>query len=179
MELKRFLLDIAALALGGSIVAVFAYYMVRNDLVDFLRTLKGGSNNDISKSEITNLSIQAHERMVIFIDRINPENLLLRLHSAGIDVRTLQMLAAQEINAEFQHNITQQLYLSPTTWNVIAKIKEDTIAMINAAVDGLPKEATGVDLSKRVLLYMSNQTESPYNLAIDLVKQDLKNTFKL
>jgi aspartyl/asparaginyl-tRNA synthetase len=115
--------------------------------------------------------------MIIFVDRINPSNLLLRLHQSGIETAALQIIAVNEIKTEFQHNITQQLYLEPTTWKVLQQLKDDTITMINNAVKNLPTDASGLELSKRVLNHMSEIEENPYELTIGLIKQDIHRLF--
>ncbi|HTM99703.1 MAG TPA: hypothetical protein VL088_13200, partial [Pedobacter sp.] len=114
---------------------------------------------------------------IIFIDRINPANLLIRLHQQGIGVKELQNLVVNDIKAEFQHNIAQQLYINSTSWQVIRKLKDDTIAMINNAVLGLPESANGIDLSKKVLQHMADIAENPYDLTIDHLKKDIQELF--
>lgn len=176
MDLSKFLLNSATLALGGTVIVVVAYYMVRNDILTFLSARKKMPIGD-HRNDLLHLRLQAHERMIIFVDRINPANLLLRLHQPGIEVGTLQAMAINEIKTEFQHNITQQLYLDPQTWSVMLKLKDDTIAMINNAVKNLPAEASGTDLSKKVLTHLSDMNDNPYELTIGLIKQDIHRMF--
>lgn len=176
MDLTKFLLNTATLALGGTIIVIIAYYVIRNDIMSYLNARKGIAVAD-DKSDLLALRLQAHERMIIFLDRINPSNLLLRLHQQGIEVGALQLMAVNEIKNEFQHNITQQLYLDAATWKVIRKLKDDTIAMINNAVKNLPADASGIELSKKVLNHMSDIEENPYELTIGLVKQDIHKLF--
>lgn len=176
MDLTKFLLNSATLALGGSVIVVVAYYLVRNDITSFLNSRKEPVQPD-SKADLLSLRLQAHERMIIFVDRINPSNLLLRLHQSGIETAALQIIAVNEIKTEFQHNITQQLYLEASTWRVVQKLKDDTIAMINNAVKNLPADSSGVELSKKVLNHMSEIEENPYELTIGLIKQDIHKSF--
>ncbi|PIG95609.1 hypothetical protein CS542_10575 [Pedobacter sp. IW39] len=57
--------------------------------------------------------------------------------------KELQAVILTEIRTEYQHNVTQQLYVSSANWNVLRKLKEDTISMFNNAVAGLPADASG------------------------------------
>lgn len=176
MDLSKFLVNSASLAAGGIVIVVVAYYMVRNDMMNYLSS----KNNVVvpeDSSGLLQLRLQAHERMIIFVDRINPSNLLLRLHQQGIEAAALQVMAVNEIKTEFQHNITQQLYLDATTWNVIRQLKEDTIAMINNAVRNLAADTSGIELSKIVLNHMSEVGQNPYELTIGLIKQDIHKMF--
>ena len=176
MDLSKLLLNSASLALGGIMIVIVAYYMIRNDIMSFLSERKKIAIPE-NKATLLQLRLQAHERMIVFVDRINPSNLLLRLHQQGIEVGVLQVIAANEIKTEFQHNIAQQLYVGATTWKVISKLKDDTIAMINGAVKNLATDAPGIELSKKVLHRMSEMEENPYELTIGLIKQDIHKLF--
>jgi hypothetical protein len=176
MDLSKLLLNSASLALGGTIMVLIAYYVMRNDILTYLAARRKSASPD-NQNSLLQLRLQAHERMLIFVDRINPSNLLLRLHQQGIEVGALQVIAINEIKQEFQHNITQQLYLETATWKVIRKLKDDTIAMVNNAVKNLPAEASGVELSKKVLNYMSEIEENPYELTMELIKKDIQRLF--
>ncbi len=176
MDLSKFLLNSATLALGGTVIVIVAYYMIRGDIRRYLKSRKDTAVPE-DKSNLLALRLQAHERMIIFVDRINPSNLLLRLHQQGIEVGALQLMAVNEIKTEFQHNITQQLYLEAATWKVIRNLKDDTIAMVNNAVKNLATDASGMELSKKVLNHMSSIEENPYELTIALIKQDIHKMF--
>ncbi len=176
MDVNKLLLNTLSLALGGSGVVLVAYYLMKNDLNEYLSSRKAVQPQTDDRS-LLQLRLQAHERMIVFVDRINPSNLLLRLYQKGIEVSALQAMSINEIKTEFQHNITQQLYLEGATWNVIRKLKDDTIAMINNAVKNLPAEASGMELSKTVLHHMSEIEENPYELTIGLIKQDVRKIF--
>lgn len=176
MNIISFLTSAASFALGGIVSVVVAYLLIKNDVQNYFRfkslTIKKESHTDVFP-----IRLQAHERLIIFIDRINPPNLLLRLHQPGISLAALQTLVLNEIKSEYQHNITQQLYIDTLSWNVVRKLKDDTVAMINNAVKGLPENASGVDLSKKVLHHMSTLAENPYDLAIDHLKKNIQVLF--
>lgn len=176
MDIIKLLLNAGTLALGGSIVVLVAYFLIKDAMKHYLKTITVAST-PIDHTNLLQLRLQAHERMIVFVERINPSNLLLRLYQKDIEVRTLQAISINEIKSEFQHNITQQLYLDAASWNVIRKLKDDTIAMINNAVQHLPADASGIDLSKMVLHHMSEIAENPYELTIGLIKQDVHKMF--
>lgn len=176
MDFIKLFTNAGALALGGSIVVVVAYYLVKADLRSYLTNRKI-AQAPASEANLLQLRLQAHERMIVFVERINPANLLLRLYQKELELGTLQAVSISEIKTEFQHNITQQLYLEAPTWNVIRKLKDDTIAMINNAVKNLPENASAMELSKMVLHHMSEISENPYELTIGLIKQDVHKMY--
>lgn len=176
MNTKQIIIDLLILAIGIFAALVAFYYVVKSDIQRFFN-LKTIELNKESRSQLLPLRLQAHERLIIFIDRINPANLLVRVHQQGIEIATLQAGILNEIKSEYQHNIAQQLYVSSTTWNVVRKLKDDTIAMINNAVQGLPKDTNGVELSRSVLQHMATISENPYDLTIEIIKKDIQELF--
>ena len=176
MNITYFLTTTLMIAAGGIIVVLVAYSLVRNDIQDYFRWKSVEANKDKS-AVLLPLRLQAHERLIIFVERINPPSLLLRLHQQGVGIKELQNLVLNEIRSEYQHNITQQLYVSEINWNVIRKLKDDTIAMVNNVVQGLPDDANGIELSKKILQHMSTIEENPYELTLGLIKKDIHKLF--
>lgn len=176
MIIPSVLIEIVTLFLGIFLALLAIYGLVRKDIVRFL-SLKNIELHQQTASHLLPLRLQAHERLILFIDRINPANMLLRLHQSGIGIAELQAAVLTEVRSEYQHNITQQLYVSAGTWQVVKKLKDDTIGMINNGVLGLGKEATGLELAKAILEHMAGIEENPYDLTIELIKQDIHKLF--
>ncbi len=176
MSITYFLTQVAIFAAGGIITVAAAYFLVKNDIQHYFR-FKALEANKTQGETLLPLRLQAHERLIIFVERINPPNLFLRLHQQGIGIKELQNLILNEVRAEYQHNISQQLYVSAASWQVVRKLKDDTIAMVNNVVQGLPETATGAELGKRILQHMSGIEENPYELSIEFLKKDIHQLF--
>lgn len=176
MNIESLLTETAALSIAGVVTVSVGYYLVKGDIQTWFR-LKSTGQPQNEKAQLLPLRLQAHERLIVFIERINPSNLFLRLHHQGIAVKDLQSLALNEIRAEYQHNVTQQLYVTESTWNVIRKLKDDTLAMVSNAAKDLPEHSTGIDLSRKVLQHMAGIADNPYELTLDLIKKDIHQLF--
>jgi len=176
MDLQKFLTEAGVLVVGGVTTVAAGYYLIKDDIKTYFR-LKFSEQQKDKESPLLSLRLQAHERLIVFIDRINPLNLFIRVHQQGISLAELQATVLIEIRSEYQHNITQQLYISAATWNVVKKLKDDTIAMINNGVKSLPADASGVDLSRKVLQHMASIETNPYDLTLDLIKKDIHQLF--
>lgn len=181
MNIQNFLTEVAILATGGVITVAAGYYLFINDLRKYLATKSVETKPSDPKKEehlqILPLRLQAHERLVVFVDRINPANLLIRVHQQGISVVDLQSVLLNEVRSEYQHNVAQQLYISAATWDVVRKLKDDTLTMVSNAARGLPAEAEGVDLSRKILQHMAGIADNPYDLTLDLIKKDIHLLF--
>lgn len=176
MFIPSVLIDFIIIFLGIFLALFAIYAILKKDIQGLISTKQYESNKEI-RSHLLPLRLQAHERLIIFIDRIDPSNMMLRLHHQGIGILELQAAVLNEVRSEYQHNITQQLYVDPATWQVIKKLKDDTIAMVNNGVQGLGTEATGKDLSKTILEHMAGIEDNPYDLTIGLIKIEIQRLF--
>lgn len=181
MNIQLFLIQVAAAVAGSTLTLLLGYVLIKDKWPAAPKPAaeKEALPNDRKEErlQLLTLRLQAHERLILFIERINPSNLFVRLHQQGISVAELQSLILNEVKAEYQHNVTQQLYVSATIWDVVRKLKEDTLAMVNNGVRALPAEAEGIDLSKKVLQHMAGLQENPYELTLNLIKKDIHQLF--
>ena len=171
-----FLLDVLKLVLAGTIVFYIAWLIVKPQLILNNQSKIIGLKKASLKTTLP-LRLQAYERLALFIERINPSNMLVRVHVAGTTVREIQQFLVAEIRTEHQHNITQQLYVSAQAWTVINRIKEDTISMINNTASGMSPEASSVELSKVILTHLAGLETNPYDAGLMLLKHDMQQFF--
>lgn len=175
MSIESILTAVVPITVAGVLTVSVGYYLIKSDIDKYFKWRFAGKKDE--RTQLFALRLQAHERLTVFVERINPSNLLLRVYLPGISVPELQASILNEIRSEYQHNVTQQLYVSERIWNVIRKLKDDTLAMVNNGVQGLPEQATGMDLSKKVLQQMAEIADNPYDLTLDLIKKDIHQLF--
>ena len=94
------------------------------------------------------LRLQAYERMCLFLERITPNNLLLRLAPSAMSALELQTIILHEIREEYNHNVAQQLYVSSHAWEQIVNAMNETVAIVNQAAAEVSPEAPAADLAK-------------------------------
>ncbi|RVT98270.1 hypothetical protein EOD41_18035 [Mucilaginibacter limnophilus] len=174
MVLPPIIVSILTYTLSGAGVVWVAYYLFKPYLDTYKASAEGNYKVDL-QSQALPLKLQAYERLVLFIERINPVNMLVRLNAPTFSAAELQHLIMAEIRNEYQHNVTQQLYVSARAWDVAKKIKDDTLSVINGAAQALPVNATGTELAKTILTALSTMDTDPYGIGITLIKKDLEN----
>ncbi|MDP4282248.1 MAG: hypothetical protein Q8867_08880 [Bacteroidota bacterium] len=126
---------------------------------------------------IITLRLQAYERIVLFLERITPNNLVLRIQSPEMSSLQLQAALIQSIREEYEYNLSQQLYISSKAWELVRNAKEEVIRLINKAGGKLPETAPGAELIPVILeLYLENERFA-VNLALDKVKEELRKLF--
>ena len=97
------------------------------------------------------LQLQAYERLMLLVDRIALPNVISRTNQAGLNAREMQVLLTQQIRQEFEYNVTQQIYVSPESWEAVRNLKDQNLLIINQISSFLPAEATGQDLNRSIL----------------------------
>lgn len=158
------------------VFAAFALMVIR----DWWLQRKGKSDARLpepaptgSRTAITlPLQLQAYERLALFLERIKPASLIPRLAAHGASVSSLRALLIRHVHTEFEHNLSQQVYVSSEAWEAVGQAKEQLISLINAMAEGLDPEADGTLLSRRLLELSAQETAFPVHLALQVVRDE-------
>lgn len=70
------------------------------------------------------LRLQAAERFALYLERINPGRLVMRLHRSGMTAAMLQNEILRTIREEFDHNLSRQVYVSEGAWELIKNARQ-------------------------------------------------------
>jgi hypothetical protein len=121
------------------------------------------------------MQLQAYERLTLLVDRIALPNLIPRVNISGVSAREMQSLLTRNIKDEFEHNITQQIYVSADAWNAVKNLKEQNLLVINQFASALPPNATGLDLNKHLLEYlMTDKKGTMHELVSEVLSYEAK-----
>ncbi|MEZ5009245.1 MAG: hypothetical protein R2728_14240 [Chitinophagales bacterium] len=119
------------------------------------------------------IKLQAYERLIIFLERINPNSSIQRVRQPGMTANDLQLALVSNIRAEFEHNTAQQLYISIEAWQLVKTVKEEMIKLYNLIGSNMPKDAMALDYSRAILEYLLNTDKDlPTDTAIKFLKDD-------
>jgi uncharacterized protein YjaZ len=169
-------LELLKYILPSLIVFLTAYFLVRSLLLNDRRKEK---LNIILNNQkvITPVRLQAYERMAIFLERISLENLLPRVHNKGMTNQQLQSKLVGMIKEEYDHNLSQQIYISSEIWQYIRKAKENTINLVNTQAGKIDPNAPSISLSKALLEHLMEINETPAQVALENLKKEVRNIF--
>lgn len=121
------------------------------------------------------LKLQAYERLILLTERISLPNLISRLSKPGISAYEMKLILTENIKQEFDYNSTQQLYVSPVSWDSVRNLKEQNIMVINQVSATLPPDASAADLNKKILeLIMSQPSGSLHELVLRALNFEAK-----
>lgn len=158
-----------AVVILGGIAGLYTYFYFKD------KKSLGGSKPPADTQALTALRLQAYERLVLLADRIALPNLVSRINVPDATAREMQSLFIQTIKQEYDHNITQQIYVSPEAWEAVHNLKEQNMLIINQVSAFLPEDASGSDLSKSLMeLLLENPKASLHTIVSEALNYEAK-----
>jgi hypothetical protein len=170
------LVEFGKILIPASIVLYAAFLLVRTFIQKEI---------DLKKLEVRSRSIEtvlpnrlhAYERMVLFLERMSPQNLLVRLNTGTMPARDFHQMLLAEVRNEYNHNVSQQVYIGEEVWELIKSAKEDLIVTINDSASEMAAESTSLDLAKKIFEKTILKSVDPLGHALSELKQEIQRTF--
>jgi hypothetical protein len=168
------LLDIAKYTIPALVVMLCAYLLINKFL-----------NSEISRKQIALLGetqnvtiplrLQAYERLTIFVERVHPRLIVPRVYVQGMTVAELRGALVFTINMEFEHNLSQQIYVTRQVWESVRQMKEQEIAMIHQIASTLPESNPGKELHGKIVDYiLTTEGTMPSEIALQIISDEAK-----
>jgi hypothetical protein len=164
--------DLLKLLLPASLVLYAMYLVVKSFLnKDFEKKLV---ELKFKNSEIVlPIRLQAYERMTLFLERISPHNLIVRVNEGGITAGYLQQKLLHEIREEYNHNMSQQIYMTQETWTAIKQSMENIVTLINTSAQHVSADARSIELAKLILEQLIQSNNDPVAPAMKMLKNEI------
>ncbi len=125
------------------------------------------------------MQLQAYERLVILAERLSLANLISRNYHANISAKEMQFILIENIKQEYEHNISQQIFVSAIAWDTINKLKEQNMLIINQVAASLSADASANDLNKAILDFTMLQTKEPlHKIVLEAISFEAKKMMK-
>jgi hypothetical protein len=176
MDATKGILDFLVYLAPSLLVFVTAYVLIQKFL-DREHKLKLLDMKMASQRELLPLRLQAYERLTLYLERISPNVLLLNNYESGTSVAAFQQHLLHIVRSEFEHNFSQQIYVSPAIWTVVRNAKEDIVRLINSSADALEPDAPAHLLSQQIFEAMLKSENFPTQRAITYLKNEVSQLF--
>lgn len=180
MEYTDIIFQIALIILPAGAVLLTAVFFLRKE-----------SEKD-SEKEAKNLGLQlkkerqefflpnrveAYQRAVLLMERIHPNSLVMRLNNPGMPAAGMQVKLLEAIREEYEHNIAQQLFISPEAWDLVKKSTEETKKIINLAGKQMTPTSNGMDIASKIFEISAEVGTLPTEIAVEILKKELQQLF--
>lgn len=126
---------------------------------------------------IVPIRLRAYERLILFLERISPDNLIMRVNNANFMAKDLEKALTDAIRAEFDHNLSQQLYVSAQAWDAVKSARVNLLNIISTAMDEISPNSPGIILSRKILMKLVEHEVNPVTPAIDFLKNEVNQIF--
>lgn len=169
-------LEILKYILPAAIVFIGVYFIMNSFFENEQRKSSLRLRND-DRKQVLPIRLQAYERIILYLERINLSNMVMRLHKSNMSAKEMQIQMLSTIRSEYEHNMAQQLYISSKAWKMVVTAKEENIKVINSCAEQLDKDASGMDLSRFILEVVGKSEKTPTEVAIEAIKREISYLF--
>lgn len=167
---------IATVAVTGYIFYLVIKRYFDNEQKKTLLEIKLNDQKETLKI-VNPIRLQAYERMALFLERISPNSLIVRCYQPGMDLKLLQGVMTKNIRDEWEHNLSQQVYISTEAWSRIREAKEEMINLINSSAATMDTNADPVSLAG-VIFSSIAKTKAPTDGALEFLKKEIQQHFE-
>jgi hypothetical protein len=176
MAIMYILRDLVLILMPALLVGATAYLVLKNLLK--AEALKRQHSLDTEKFKlIAPLRLQAYERMILLLERIAPSQLIMRNINTGQSAIDLQNVLISNIRQEFEHNLSQQVYISSNAWELIKNAREAVVSDINSAAEKLNEKASATDLAQAIFENDITGDASTLYKALEFLKKEVRTNF--
>lgn len=128
-------------------------------------------------TELLRLRMQAYERLILLLERLNPESLVLREQRHTLTSMQFQSHLLKMIRQEFDHNLAMQLYVTPNTWDKVKAAREGLIRLINTTANNIKPEAPALELGRFLIENMGRDLNLYFYDAIATIKKEMNEFY--
>jgi hypothetical protein len=168
------ILLVAIISTSG--VLLMAYFFLRKTGEKEIRQLQIELKKDRQKHFLP-MRVEAYQRAVLFLERIHPSSIVMRLHNPALPAKMLQAELLKSIREEYDHNVSQQLFISPQAWEMVRNSKEEIIKLMNVAGNQMDLSSTGTDFAAKIFEIVAEVGQLPSEITVGYLKKELQELF--
>ena len=177
MDIVNLILEMLKYTLPALIVFLTAYFLLTR-YMNKDANLKAIELKMKRDKEIVTLRLQAYERLALFLERINFAPVISRVRTPDMLANELQYAIVKNIREEFEHNLSQQVYVSSNAWNLIIQAKEEMMKTVNLIGTQLPPEASAGQLINAIFTGIQQANAPlPTEHALEFLKAECRELF--
>ena len=167
-------LNYVSYLLPAIVVGIIAYYFFKGHTAN-----EEGRRRFLIQKEAQNkvlpTRLQAYERLTLLLERIDPNKLLIRVKPTSSEIEKYEELLIKNIEQEFDHNVTQQIYVSVECWNLIQTAKNATIHIIRQVA--MHEQKNTADAMREAVLRHFMEEVTPSQKALTYIKKEVSELY--
>jgi hypothetical protein len=169
-------LEIIKITVPALIVFLTVYYLLKR-FIEGQERMKMLEIKEKQHQTSTPMRLQAYERLSLFCERISIQNLALRLNKKGLSAAEYHISLLLAIQQEYEHNITQQVYVSESLWKIIRMAKDDAVNFVSLVAESVDPKANAHTLAEALMNYEGKRPMSGQDHALVAIKKEASLIF--
>ncbi len=171
-----YLFQIALIIIPAGAVLMTTIYFLRRETQKEVSNLRSELKKE-RQAYFLPSRVEAYQRAVLLMERIHPSSLVMRIHNPGLPAKVMQADLLKSIREEYDHNVAQQIFISPAAWAMVKQSKEETIKIINIAGNQMTATSMGMDLSAKIFELVAEIGQLPTEITVEHLKKELQELF--
>ena len=170
------ILDQLDFILPAVLVMMLAVYML-NKVLNHDHTRRVFEYKKSAAKQMVPLRAQAYERLTLFLERMQPTNLLVRVQTPNMQSISLHRALIQTIRSEYDHNMSQQVYVSDEAWDLINQAKDQLLTVINEQVRSVSPNSDATEFGKLIIEASLEEHKWLIDEALSLLKKEFRANY--
>lgn len=170
MEILKYILPSLVVLLATWLVL---YQMLKREREQHEWVLRKQSNK-----ELLPVRLRGYERLALLLERTTPEHLLRDMDINGLTVQQLQILLLKTIRMEFDHNLSQQIYVSDATWEAIILVEEEMISFVAAGAQQFAPDSPALPYAQQLITVYNTNGQTPNQLAQAKLREEARQLMR-
>lgn len=176
ISMTNLILQVVLIVVPAGAVLMMAYFFLKKSGEKDLRAAHIELKRERQKFFLPS-RVEAYQRSVLLMERIHPNSLVMRHQNPGLPAMAMQVKLLDAIREEYEHNIAQQLFVSPGAWELVKKSKEETLKIIHLAGKQMEPTSMALDLSSKIFEIVGEVGQLPSEIAVEILKKELQELF--
>ena len=173
MDWQKIIEQSIALLFPLIIVFLFVYYMLKSFFDQFEKQRKQELRVKFSEETLP-LRFQAYERITLFLERIKPESMVMRIARQNMTTVELQRALLENIREEYEHNLSQQIYISSEAWSMVVAARQSMMQLVSSSAAEFQPDQPYMDYATDLLEEYGSISDDPLTLALSFVQKEVK-----
>lgn len=166
MEILKYILP--------SLIVLLATWLVLYQMLKREREQREWVLRKESNKELLPIRLRGYERLALLLERTTPEHLLRDMDINGLTVQQLQILLLKTIRMEFDHNLSQQIYVSDATWEAILLVEEEMISFVAAGAQQFAPDSPALPYAQQLITVYNTNGQTPNQAAQARLREEVR-----
>lgn len=157
-----------------AVLVVLVTYLLLNLLFKNEAERRNFELKKANNTTVTPIRLKAYERLMLLMERIHPNRVIVNKVEAGMNCFELQQVLLSDLRREFEHNLSQQIYVSSELWESIKDAYENVIQLINTCASQCQAEESAAKLATMIIKLYDSVDETALDVAMQVLKDEVK-----